>query len=102
MHRRGAKRRTLVAELRIVAIRIGLAMGLAGATWYGIDHPGREASCPAARGEGLRTCVDRAAGALVWHWALIFGAGLALGAIGGLALALMIPGPAGSRAQRIQ
>jgi hypothetical protein len=96
MYRRRAKKRTLVAELRIVAIRIGLAMGVAGATWYGIDHPGREASCP-VRGDRLRTCVDHAAGALVEHWALIFGAGLMLGAIGGLALALMIPGPIRSR-----
>ncbi|HEX4435705.1 MAG TPA: hypothetical protein VH061_02815 [Solirubrobacteraceae bacterium] len=96
MYRRRAKRRTLVAELRMVAIRIGLAMGIAGATWYGIDHPGHEAGC-AVHGDRLRTCVDHAAGALVEHWALIFGAGLMLGAIGGLALALMIPGPVRSR-----
>jgi hypothetical protein len=102
MYRRSAKRRTLVAELRMLAIRIGLAMGIAGATWYGIDHPGGDASCPTVRlphrTDPLRSCVDHAAGALVEHWALIFGAGLMLGAIGGLALALMIPGPARSRA----
>jgi hypothetical protein len=97
MYRSRAKRRTLVAELRMLAIRIGLAMGIAGATWYGIDHPGHEASCPTVRGDRLRTCVDHAAGGLVEHWALIFGAGLMLGAIGGLALALMIPGPVRSR-----
>jgi hypothetical protein len=81
----------------MVAVRIGLAMGIAGATWYGIDHPGHEAGCSVVRGDRLRTCVDHAAGALVEHWALIFGAGLMLGAIGGLALALMIPGPVRSR-----
>jgi hypothetical protein len=102
MYRSKRTTRSVVAELRMLALRTGVALGIAGAAWHGIGHPGRTASCPTGHGphrpDPLAACIDHAAGAVIFHWAVIFAVGMVLGLIGGLALALMIPGPVRSRA----
>jgi hypothetical protein len=101
MGRTAGQQRTLLRELRELAVRTGLALGALGAVWFGLDHPWQPTACmrarPVAAAETLQRCVHATLSAVLWHWTIIIGAGLTLGAIGGVALALAIPTPRGAR-----
>jgi hypothetical protein len=81
--------------IRTGVINTSMALGEIGAVWWGLKHPEHVGRCSKHRPGplALQHCIGSTFGAVMTHWAVVLGVGFGVGALLGIALALLIRVP---------